>query len=154
MTSIICLDGYGKPYTSSGGFHRLERTYNSNNLISSECYKNTAGRLVKHKINGYAKVTYTYDSKRNRTKEKYFGADGRLTYYITYSYNGQNSLTEACMFNSAGKLDDSRVGFSRIRISYTGDGVTPVKKTYHNSRSVLAWQFYDGKTGKWGNLNF
>lgn len=154
ITSIVCLDGYGNPSISSDGYHRLERKYNDNNLIASECYKDAKGNLVKHKSNGYAKVTYAYDTKRNRTEEKYFGTDGGLTNYITYRYNEQNSLTEACMFNAAGKLDDSKAGFSKLLISYANDGVTPVKKTYYRRGSVLAWQSYDSKTGKWGNLNF
>lgn len=153
-TSITWLDGYGNPYICSEGFHRLERKYNENNLIASECYKDTNDKLVKHKSNGYAKVTYTYDSKRNRIEEKYFGTTGSLTNYVTYSYNEQNSLIEACMFNAAGKLDDSKAGFSKLRISYADDGVTPTKKTYYRGGSVLAWQSYDSKTGKWGNLNF
>lgn len=154
ITSIVCLDGYGKPSTSADGYHRLERKYTDNNLIASECYKDANGNLVKHKSNGFAKVTYAYDAKRNRIEEKYFGTDGGVTNYITYSYNEQNSLTEACMFNAAGKLDDSKAGFSKLRITYASDGVTPVKKTYYRRGSALAWQSYDSKTGKWGNLNF
>lgn len=154
ITSIVCLDGYGKPYISTEGYHRLERKYNENNLISSECYKDAKGHLVKHRINNYAKVTFAYDSKRNRTEEKYFGPNGRLTNYITYSYNQQNSLTEACMYNSKGKLDDTKAGFSKLRISYANDGVTPLKKTYYRAGLVLAWQHYNNKTGQWGNLNF
>ena len=58
------------------------------------------------------------------------------------------------MYNAAGKLDDSKAGFSKLRISYASDGVTPIKKTYFRGGSVLAWQSYDSRTGKWGNLNF
>ena len=154
VTSIVCLDGYGNPYTGADGYHRLERKYNENNLIVSECYKDINGNLVKHKTNGYAKVTYAYDSKRSITEEKFFGSDGRISYYITYSYNEQNKLTEACLFNSSGKLDDSRTGFSKLRISYASDGVTPTKRTYNNKSGVLAWQSYDSRTGKWGDLKF
>ena len=154
LTSLICLDGYGNPYTTANGFHRYERNYNENNLISSECYKDKNGKLVKNTSNGYAKATFAYDSKRNRTEEKYFGANGSLTNYITYTYNEQNSLTEACMYNAAGHFDDSKAGFSKVRISYADDGITPTKKTYYKGGSVLAWQIYDSKTGKWGNLNF
>ena len=153
-TSIVCLDGYGNPYTCTEGFHRLERKYNDNNLLASECYKDINGSLVKHKSYGYAKVTYAYDTKRNRIEEKYFDTNGSLTNYVTYSYNEQNSLTEACMYNAAGKLDDSKAGFSKLRITYASDGVTPTRKTYYRGGSVLAWQNYDSRTGKWGNLNF
>ena len=110
--------------------------------------------LVNHKINDYAKVTYTYDSKRNRTKDKYFDANGTMRNYVTYSYNDQNSMTEACMYNANGKLDDKKAGFSKLTISYASDGVTPTKKTYYKGGRVLAWQTYDSKTGKWGTLNF
>lgn len=154
ITAIVCLDGYGNPYISSDGYHRLERKYNENNLISSECYKDARGHLVKNKSNGYAKVTFTYDSKRNRTKEKYFEVSGQLANYITYRYNDQNSLVEACMYNAYGKLDDSKAGFSKLRISYSSDGITPTKKTYYSRNSILAWQFFDRKTGVWGNLIF
>ena len=101
-----------------------------------------------------AKGLYEYDSKRNRVKEKYFNERGKLLYYVTYKYNDQCSLTEACMYNGAGHLDDSRAGFSKLRIAYADDGVTPRKKTYYKGGTVLAWQSYDSKTGKWGNLNF
>ena len=154
ITSMVCLDGYGNPYICTEGFHRLERKFNDKNLISSECYKDTKGNLVKHKSYGFAKVTYAYDTKRNRIEEKYFSSSGHLTNYVTYNYNDQNSLTEACMYNAAGKLDDSKAGFSRLRIFYASDGKTPVKKTYYRGGSVLAWQSYDSRTGKWGNLNF
>lgn len=154
IVTIVCLDGYGKPFMSTAGFHRLERKYNSNNLLASECYKGISGQLVKHKFNGYAKVTYAYDSKQNRTKEKYFGTKGNLTNYVTYSYNEQNSLTEACMYDAAGRPDASKTGFSKLRISYADDGVTPVKKTYFRGGSVLAWQNYNSRTGEWGTLNF
>lgn len=154
ITSIACFDGYGNPYMSTDGYHRLERKYNESHLIASECYKDTKGNLVKHRTNGYAKVTYEYDSKRNRTKEKYFETTGRLTNYVTYSYNEQNSLTEACMYNSSGRLDDSKAGFSKLRISYADDGVTPSKKIYFRAGAVLAWQIYDCRIGKWGILNF
>lgn len=154
ITSIICLDGYGNPYTGTDGYHRLERTYNENNLIASECYKDTNGKLVKHESKGYAKVTYAYDSKRNMTEEKYFGTNGGMTNYITYKYNEQNALTEACMYNASGKLDDSKVGFSKLLIAYAPDGVTPVKKSYYRAGRVLAWQNYNSRTGEWGSLNF
>lgn len=153
-TSVICLDGYGNPAICSDGYHRLERKYNENNLLASECYKDTNGNLVKHKSYGYAKVTYAYDSKRNRTEEKYFSTNGSLTNYVTYIYNDQNSLIEACMYNAEGKLDASKAGFSKLTITYTSDGITPVKRTYFKGGAVLAWQSYDSKNGKWGNLNF
>ena len=153
-TSVICLDGYGNPAICSDGYHRLERKYNDNNLLASECYKDTNGNLVKHKSYGYAKVTYAYDSKRNRTEEKYFSTNGSLTNYVTYIYNDQNSLIEACMYNAEGKLDASKAGFSKLTITYTSDGITPVKRTYFKGGAVLAWQSYDSKNGKWGNLNF
>lgn len=153
-TSVICLDGYGNPAICSDGYHRLERKYNDNNLLASECYKDTNGNLVKHKSYGYAKVTYAYDSKRNRTEEKYFSTNGSLTNYVTYIYNDQNSLIEACMYNAEGKLDASKAGFSKLTITYTSDGITPVKRTYFKGGGVLAWQSYDSKNGKWGNLNF
>lgn len=153
ITSIACFDGYGNPYTSTLGFHRLERKYTENNLLASECYKDANGNLVKNKSNGYAKITYAYDSKRNKIEEKYFGTNGSLVNYVTYSFNEQNSLTEACMYNAVGRLDDSKAGFSKLRISYASDGITPTKKTYYKGGSVLAWQTYDSKTGKWGNLN-
>lgn len=153
-TSVICLDGYGNPAICSDGYHRLERKYNENNLLASECYKDINGNLVKHKSYGYAKVTYAYDSKRNRTEEKYFSTNGSLTNYVTYIYNDQNSLIEACMYNAEGKLDASKAGFSKLTITYTSDGITPVKRTYFKGGAVLAWQSYDSKNGKWGNLNF
>ncbi len=153
-TSVICLDGYGNPAICSDGYHRLERKYNENNLLASECYKDTNGNLVKHKSYGYAKVTYAYDSKRNRTEEKYFSTNGSLTNYVTYIYNDQNSLIEACLYNAEGKLDASKAGFSKLTITYTSDGITPVKRTYFKGGAVLAWQSYDSKNGKWGNLNF
>lgn len=153
-TSVICLDGYGNPAICSDGYHRLERKYNENNLLASECYKDTNGNLVKHKSYGYAKVAYAYDSKRNRTEEKYFSTNGSLTNYVTYIYNDQNSLIEACMYNAEGKLDASKAGFSKLTITYTSDGITPVKRTYFKGGAVLAWQSYDSKNGKWGNLNF
>lgn len=151
---LACFDGYGKPYTSTDGYHRLERKYNEQNLLVSECYKDTRGNLAKHIQTGCAKGLYEYDSKRNRVKEKYFNERGKLLYYVTYKYNDQCSLTEACMYNGAGHLDDSRAGFSKLRIAYADDGVTPRKKTYYKGGTVLAWQSYDSKTGKWGNLNF
>lgn len=154
IITIAYLDGYGNPYTSTGGYHRLERKYTGNNLLASECYKDVNGNLVRNKAIGYAKVTLAYDSKRNKIEEKYFGTNGNLANYITYSYNEQNSLTEACMYNASGKLDDSKAGFSKLRISYASDGVTPTKKTYYRGGAVLAWQSYDSRTGKWGNLNF
>lgn len=154
VISLICLDGYGNPYICTEGFHRLERKYNENNLIASECYKNEKGNLVTHRTNKYAKVTYMYDSKRNIIKEKYFGSDGALAYYVTYNYNDQNSLVEACMYNDVGKLSDSRAGFSRLCIAYTSDGVTPTKKKYYKGGKLLAWQSYNNRTGEWGKLNF
>lgn len=154
ITSVVCLDGYGNKYTCTEGFHRMERTYNENNLVASECYKSVNGNLVKHKSNGYAKVTYAYDSRRNRIEEKYFGTNGSLVNYVTYSYNERNSLTEACMFNAAGKLDDSKAGFSQLRITYASDGVTPIKKMYYRGGRLFAWQSYDNRIGKWGILNF
>ena len=154
LTSIVCLDGYGKPYTCTAGFYKLERKYNENNLVYSECYKDINGNLVKHKVNDYAKVTFAYDSKRNKTEEKYFGANGNVTGSITYSYNEQNQIVELCRYNSSGKLDDSKYGFSKIRITYAGDGITPTKMTYYNLYGVLAWQNYDSQTGTWGPIKF
>lgn len=154
ITSVIWLDGYGNPYTCVDGYHSLERKYNENNLISSECYKDVQGKLVKNKRNGCAKITYAYDSKRNNTEEKYFDATGKVTGYVTYSYNDQNSLTEGCVYNATGKLDDSKYGFSKFRISYADDGVTPVKRTYYRAGSIFAWQTYNSRTGEWGSFNF
>lgn len=154
ITSIICLDGYGNKYTNTEGFHRLERKYNENNLIVSECYKDINNKLTKHKSYGYAKVTYAFDSKRNRIEEKFFNTSGSLTNYVTYNYNDKNSLIEACMYNAKGKLDDSKAGFSKMRIAYANDGVTPTKKTYYKGGLVFAWQYFNSKTGIWGNLNF
>lgn len=154
LTVIECYDGYGKRYTSTAGFFRLERKYNANNLLECEMYMNTDMQLVNHKFNNYAKVTYTYDAKRNRTKDKYFNANGTMSNYVTYTYNDQNSMTEACMYNANGKLDDKKAGFSRMTVSYANDGITPVKKTYYKGGKVLAWQKYNAKTGTWGTLNF
>ena len=154
ITSIVCLDGYSNSYVCTDGYHRMELSYNENNLVICECYKDTDGRLVKHKFKGYAKVTYSYDPKRNRSKETYFSANGSMINYATYKYNEQNSLIEACLYNSAGILDDSKAGFSKLQISYVSDGVTPKKKTYYRKGHIYAWQSYDSRTGKWGNLNF
>lgn len=154
MTSVACFDGYGNPCNSNMGFHKMEMKYNENNLLASECYKGVNGQLVKHSTNGYAKATYAYDSKRNRIEEKYFGTNGRMTNYITYRYNDHNKLLEACIFTPNGKPDDSRLGFSKLRISYSNDGVTPMKKSYYRGGLLFAWQYFDGKTGTWGNLSF
>ena len=132
----------------------MEMKYNENNLLASECYKGVNGQLVKHSTHGYAKATYAYDSKRNRIEEKYFGTNGRMTNYVTYRYNDHNKLLEACILNPNGKPDDSRLGFSKLRISYSNDGVTPMKKSYYRGGSLFAWQYFDGKTGTWGNLSF
>lgn len=153
MTSIACLDGYGNPYMCSEGFHRVEKEYNESNLVSSECYKNVNGNLVKHKSKGFAKVTYAYDSKRNMVKETHFEANGSMSGYIKYEYNDHNFLTEASWYNSRDRLDSSKV-FSKLKISYASDGVTPLKKIYYKGDTVFAWQSYDTKTGKWGNLSF
>lgn len=153
VTSLTCFDGYGNPYICSEGFYRMEKIYNDNNLISTECYRDIKGNLIKHKSRGYAKATYTYDSRRNRVKETYFGADGSMTYYITCEYNEHNFLSEACWYNSKDKLDDTKV-FSKLKISYASDGVTPQKKTYYSRGTVFAWQSYNSKTGEWGTLNF
>ena len=154
ITSVGCYDGYGRACVGAEGYHLIENKFNENNLIVSQCYKDTNGKLVKLKSSGYAKATYTYDTRRNRTEEKYFDSDGTLTNYVTYKYNEQNSMTEASMYNASGRLDDSKAGFSRMRITYANDGVTPLKKTYYKGGSILAWQTYDTKTGKWGSLSF
>lgn len=154
ITSIICLDGYGKPYTGADGFHRLERKYNENNLIASECYRDINGHLVNHRSNEYAKVTYAYDSKRNRIKEKYFTATGKMKSFITYGYNAQNSITEVCVYNANGKLDDSQMGFSKLTISYASNGVTPAKQSFYRAGKLLAWKKYNAKSGEWGDLCF
>ena len=156
MTSLICFDGYGNPYVGAYGFHRMDCEYTENNLISSECYRNIKGKLIKPKYLEYARKTYTYDSKQNKVKEMFFGANENLTGYITYKYNAQNSCTEQCIYNSSGRLDDTKYGFSRIKISYARDGVTPVKRSYYGAGVLLAWQNYESRTGEWGdfNLNF
>lgn len=154
MTSITCYDGYGNPDNCAYGFHKLEYTYDSRNLRISEAYKNKAGKLVKHSNLGYAKANYTYDDKRNRTEEKYFDTSGSVTYRVTYTFNAQNSMTEAKILNAAGKLDDSKIGFSRLVISYESNGITPTKKKYYRAGSMIAYQNYNAKTGKWGDLQF
>ena len=151
---LMCYDGYGNPSIGAAGFHRLERKYNESNLLVSECYKDVKGKLVKNNFNGCAKITYTYDVHRNKTMEKYFGTNGNMTNYVTYNYNERKSLVEACMYNAAGKLDDSKVGFSKLTITYQTDGVTPVKKTFYKGGRVLAWQLYNSKTGQWSNFYF
>ena len=152
LVGLKCFDGYGNPYTCTEGYHNLERKYNENNLLASECYKDARGRLVTHKYYKYAKITYTYDSKRNKIKEKIFSSSGAMTNYSTYKYNEQNSLVEACVYDSSGRLDDSKVGFSKFKIIYLKDGVTPVKKTYYRRGTAFAWQHFDATTGTWGNL--
>lgn len=154
ITSIVCLDGYGKPYIGADGFHRLERKYNENNLIASECYRDVNGHLVNHKSNEYAKATYAYDDKRNRIKDKFFTASGKMKSYITYGYNAQNSITKMCVYNAAGKLDDSLIGFSKLTISYASDGVTPTRQSFYRAGKLLAWQNFNAKTGEWGDYNF
>lgn len=154
ITLIECLDGYGKPCTGADGFHRLERKYNEKNLLASECYRDVNGHLVTHKTNEYAKVTYTYDSKRNRIQDKHFGASGKMINYITYGHNDQNSITEVCFYNAAGKLDNSQVGFTKLTVTYANDGVTPVKQTFYDGGKLLAWQNYNAKTGEWGDLHY
>ena len=153
ITLIECQDGYGKPYTSTEGFHRLERKYNEHNLLASESYRDIKGNLVTHRSNGYAKVNYTYDSKRNITQEKYFASSGKMTNYATYTYNSRNSMTEFCMYNANGKLDDSQ-GFSKMVITYGADGVIPVKRTFYEAGKPVAWQNYNAKTGEWGDYHF
>ena len=154
MTAIECYDGYGNRYTSSLGFFREEFKYNENNLLESQIYLNTKLQMVNLKGTDYAKVTYTYDTKRNRIKDKYFDSNGSMHSYVEYSYNAQNSMTEACMYDANDRLDAKKNGFSRMTISYQFDGVTPIKRTYYKGKTVLAWNNYDAKSGKWGPLNF
>ena len=74
--------------------------------------------------------------------------------YITYGYNAQNSITKMCVYNAAGKLDDSLIGFSKLTISYASDGVTPTKQSFYRAGKLLAWQNFNAKTGEWGDYNF
>ena len=155
IVSLIVLNGYGKPAIGSAGFHKLERKYNDNNKVECEQYKDTNGKLVKHKTYGYAKITYTYDDKRNLIMEKYFNTSGNVTGYSTYKYNERNAQTEICLYDANKNLDDSKYGFAKIAIVYSNDGVTPQKRIFYNRfEKQLAWQYYNTQTGEWGNLIF
>ena len=154
VTSLVYLDGYGKPYTCSEGYHRLDKKYNENNLLASISYRNVQGGLTVSATSGYAKINYAYDSKRNLVEEKYFAASGSVKNYVTYAYNDKNQMTEACMYNASGKLDDSVSGFSKVIITYDSDGLTPVKRTYYRAGAVYAWQSYNAKTEEWSDYKF
>ena len=149
------LDGYGKPCLGAEGYHTRERKYNEYNKVESEQYKDTKGHLVKHKYSGYAKVTFTYDDKRNCIKEKYFNAEGTMTNYITCKYNDRNAQTELCFYNASNNLDDSKNGFAKVTIKYAEDGITPQKRTFYNRyNTTLAWQIYNVQTRTWGSFQF
>jgi hypothetical protein len=62
-------------------------------------------------------------------------------------------MTEFCMYNANGKLDDSQ-GFSKMVITYGADGVIPVKRTFYEAGKPVAWQNYNAKTGEWGDYHF
>lgn len=151
---IECLDGYGKPYVCPEGYNVRENVYNEHNLLVCTSFKNAAGALVTNTAEGYAKVVNAYDDHRNRTEEKYFDAAGRVAYIIRYKYNDRNTVTEMGMYNPSGRLDDSRLGFSRIVLLYAQDGVTLVRRNYYSVTRLLAWQAYNSNTGEWGPLNF
>ncbi len=153
MTLISFYDGYGNKLSGPSGFHSHELVYNDQNLVSSECYRSAGGGLVLPKGGNYAKANFAYDSKRNRTEEKYFNAGGTLKHRITASYNDQNSMTEARCYDANGRYDDRLWGVSRLTIAYAADGVTPIKRTYYREGKVYAWQTYDAKTGKWGSMH-
>ena len=155
LTVLECYNGYGSPCLSAFGFHRMENTYTDNNLVASRCYKDTKGKLVAHNQMGYAKVTYSYDEKRNLKKEKHFNHNGTMYNYITYQYNDRDKISVVSYYHANGELDDSKRGFSSIRFTYAKDGVTLTRKTYYKAGGKkVAWQDYDAKKGQWGSLNF
>lgn len=154
LIRIECLDGYGKPYVCPDGYNVMEKIYDEHNLLTSTSYKNANGSLVMNKAEEYAKVYNSYDEHRNCTEEKYFDAAGRVIYMIRYKFNDSNSVTEIGVYNPAGRLDDSRFGFSRIVLQYAADGVTKVRRNYYSVSRQLAWQSYNVHTGEWGPFNF
>lgn len=152
ITSLVYLDGYGKPYTGPDGFHKQERRYNKDNLLESECFRDVNGYLATHRTRQFAKINLTYDSKRHVIKEKYFAASGKMMYYTTLKYNGQGSNIDISLYNAEGQLDDTVKGFSRMTTTYMSDGVTPIKRSYYRDGKVAASQDFFSTIGRWGDL--
>ena len=147
---IYCYDGYGKPRLSSDGFYAMKSKYNKRNKQEIVEYFNTEGKLVVSKSNGYAKATYSYDNRGNRTQEMYYDATGTCFRCDMMTYNEKNRQISYLINDGNKKPTDKFTSFSKFEVAYDKTGVVPtVRKYYTTSGKLLATQKYDAKKREW-----
>ena len=150
ITLLACYDGYGNPTIGADGYYVRETEYNDENLLERVEYRDKDNSLVKVPSVSAAKTRYKYDDERNRIEEKYFTERGSLDYTITSKYNEKNKITESCLYNADGELDDGRAGFCRGVIEYESDQETPSKLTFYRKDGTIVQQEHWNKiTEEW-----
>jgi hypothetical protein len=153
--STSYFDSEGRPTTSSSGWHRVERSFDDHGNILSYSYLDIerkparhgsghaiarheykANREVRrqyldldgkpmHLADGYAEVLYEYDENGNRTRQKYFGVDGKTPVLhkqgnsgVNYAFDSCGRQTERWFVDPDGKRVPIEFGYAGVRISY------------------------------------
>lgn len=155
QTEIACFDGYGKPRLTASGYHRMTFEYDKRGLLIRTSYFNVNGDLTENTDAGYAKKENDYNSKQQDTENRYYNKNNVCIRIEQTEYNERGNYTDWKVLNGKRQYDDSRYGFSRLHCDYDETGIMPTRRIYYRQGTqILAWQEYDSKTNKWGDLNF
>ncbi len=126
----------GNPIDTTGGYHRVEYKYNSDDLVSFYRYYDIEGNPVIIS-SGYAGVNKKYDIRKRAIRETYYDTDGsRLTFdsgYSTvgYGYDDNNNINEYRYYDA----EDAPVMLS--------SGYSILRRTYDEKKRVIYEEYYD-----------
>ncbi len=154
MAEISCFDGYGKPYTSHDGYHRLVYTYNDKQQLIKVEYFDVNGHYTLSKSNEFAIGIYEYDNRSNRLIESLYDVTEKLIVKCVNTYNNRNQLTSCAYYNDKGNLFNylwNRI--ARYETKYKDNEIYPeVQRFYDAKGTQVAWRKYDVARNVWGDF--
>ena len=131
---MTAVDTQGNPVMTRHGFAREERKYNAQNQVTEDAWYDEKGRLVC--VNGSAKIVASYDDKRNKVSEEYYGADNRLArndhnYAVAqWTYNAAGEAIECRYYGPDGEPTVDEKGIASWRVVYDAAGRNAGRRYY------------------------
>ena len=134
LRRMTAVDTQGNPVMTRHGFAREERKYNAQNQVTEDAWYDEKGRLVC--VNGSAKIIASYDDKRNKVSEEYYGADNRLArndhnYAVAqWTYNAAGEAIECRYYGPDGEPTVDEKGIASWRVVYDAAGRNAGRRYY------------------------
>ena len=155
-----------EPAYGPGGYAVAVNTY-ANKVMTDTVFYDTDGKTVINGTNGYAKIVYQYNDKKQKTGETYFDADGNKAAIngtadeVRYTYENGNITSES--YWQDGQPVTGEKGYHEVRRDYTADkkiktefyydtngnltvsydGYAGIEKLYNSSKKEMATLYYN-----------